>query len=79
MRILMVSDTYFPRISGVASSIRSFRAGLTRLGHEVDLLIPAYGAGDSEDPGIFQTPAWRIAPYEGLFHQGLHQVTVFGH
>ena len=63
MRILMVSDTYFPRISGVASSIRSFRSGLTRLGHEVDLLIPAYGAGDSEDPGIFQVPAWRIAPY----------------
>ncbi|EGQ62846.1 hypothetical protein GGI1_15383, partial [Acidithiobacillus sp. GGI-221] len=25
MRILMLSDTYFPRISGVATSIRSFR------------------------------------------------------
>ncbi len=63
MRILMVSDTYFPRISGVASSIQSFRAGLTRLGHEVDLLIPAYGDGDTQGPGVFHVRAWRIGLY----------------
>ena len=63
MRILMISDTYFPRISGVASSIRSFREGLARLGHDVDLLIPAYGVSTSEGLGVFQAPAMRIPFY----------------
>ena len=63
MRILMISDTYFPRISGVASSIRSFREGLARLGHDVDLLIPAYGVCTSEGLGVFQAPAMRIPFY----------------
>ena len=63
MRILMVSDTYFPRVSGVASSIRSFRAGLARMGHEAHLLIPDYGAGDSVEPGIFQVSSRRIPFY----------------
>ena len=63
MRILMVSDTYFPRVSGVASSIRSFRAGLARMGHEVHLLIPAYGVRDSVEPGIFQVSSRRIPFY----------------
>lgn len=63
MRILMVSDTYFPRVSGVASSIRSFRSGLARLGHEVDLLIPAYGQDDVNEPGILHATAWRTALY----------------
>jgi glycosyltransferase involved in cell wall biosynthesis len=63
MRILMISDTYFPRVSGVASSIRSFRMGLTRLGHEVDLLIPAYGPGEAPDTGILQAPARRVFFY----------------
>ena len=63
MRILMISDTYFPRVSGVASSIRSFRTGLARLGHEVDLLIPAYGPREMLDTGILQATAWRVFFY----------------
>ncbi len=60
MRILMISDTYFPRISGVATSIRSFRQGLELLGHEVDLLIPDYGSCTSEEYGIYRIPARNI-------------------
>ncbi len=60
MRILMISDTYFPRISGVGTSIRSFRQGLELLGHEVDLLIPDYGSRTAEARGIYRIPARKI-------------------
>ena len=60
MRILMLSDTYFPRISGVATSIRSFRRGLQGLGHTVDLLVPDYGSSvPNDDSGIMRVPAWK--------------------
>ncbi|WP_298135985.1 glycosyltransferase [Acidiferrobacter sp.] len=74
MRVLMVSDTYFPRISGVASSIRSFRAGLARLGHEVDLIVPRYGVDDMNEPGVFHADAWRIPlyPEERIMAPGKH-------
>ena len=42
MRILMVSDVYFPRINGVSTSIQTFVNELNRLGHEVTLLCPDY-------------------------------------
>ena len=34
MRILMISDVYFPRINGVSTSIQTFRRGLHAAGHE---------------------------------------------
>lgn len=42
MRILMLSDVYFPRINGVSTSIQTFGRDLATLGHEVDLLAPDY-------------------------------------
>ena len=32
MRVLMVSDVYFPRINGVSTSIETFRGGLAAEG-----------------------------------------------
>jgi glycosyltransferase involved in cell wall biosynthesis len=64
MRILMLSDTYIPRISGVATSIRSVRSGLQGLGHTVDLLVPDYGSSvPSDDSGIMRVPAWKTGFY----------------
>lgn len=63
MRILMISDTYFPRISGVATSIRSFRQGLEQLGHQVDLLVPDYDTNSGDGPGIMRIPSRKIPPY----------------
>ncbi len=48
MRILMISDVYFPRVNGVSTSIQTFRRGLATLGHEVDLIAPAYPARYAE-------------------------------
>src|SRR6185436_5668969 len=35
LRVLYLSDVYFPRVNGVSTSIDSFRHELARLGHEV--------------------------------------------
>ena len=43
LRVLMVSDVYFPRINGVSTSIATFRHALAACGVEVRLLVPRYG------------------------------------
>lgn len=42
MRILMISDVYFPRINGVSTSTQIFREELLRRGHKVTLIAPDY-------------------------------------
>lgn len=44
MRVLMVSDVYFPRVNGVSTSIQTFRHALSCCGVEVTLVAPAYEA-----------------------------------
>ncbi len=51
MRVLMISDVYFPRVNGVSTSIRTFRRDLEAGGCEVDLLVPAYPQDWHDDPG----------------------------
>lgn len=43
MKILFVTDTYYPRINGVAKSIQSFADELTRQGNVVTIVAPDYG------------------------------------
>jgi 1,2-diacylglycerol 3-alpha-glucosyltransferase len=52
LRVLMVTDVYFPRVNGVSTSIRTFRRDLAALGCEVDLIAPAYPARWDDDPGV---------------------------
>ena len=42
MRVLFVSDVFFPRVNGVSTSIATFRADLERLGVETVLVAPRY-------------------------------------
>ena len=42
MRVLMISDVYFPRINGVSTSIQTFRRGLHAAGVETVLVAPEY-------------------------------------
>ncbi|MGD9255817.1 MAG: glycosyltransferase family 4 protein, partial [Chromatiales bacterium] len=42
MRILKISDVYFPRVNGVSTSIRTFTEEFTKSGHEVTLIAPRY-------------------------------------
>ena len=58
MRILMISDVYFPRINGVSTSIQTFRRGLHAAGHETVLIAPQYPAGDAGQEGrIIRVPS----------------------
>jgi 1,2-diacylglycerol 3-alpha-glucosyltransferase len=57
MRILMISDVYFPRINGVSTSIMTFRREFQASGHEVTLIAPDYGHGDEPDADIIRIPS----------------------
>ena len=61
MRILMISDVYFPRINGVSTSIQTFRRGLHAAGHETILIAPEYpGAAADTEPGILRVPSRAV-------------------
>ena len=58
MRILMISDVYFPRINGVSTSIQTFRRGLHAAGHETILIAPEYpGASADRETAILRVPS----------------------
>ncbi|HEX4985326.1 MAG TPA: glycosyltransferase [Burkholderiales bacterium] len=60
MKILMVSDVYFPRVNGVSTSIQTFRRELAGLGHEVDLVAPQYPASCADDGRTLRVPSRRV-------------------
>lgn len=60
MRVLMVSDVYFPRVNGVSTSIQTFRRELPGFGVEVDLIAPAY-PNEVDDAGVTRIPSRYLA------------------
>lgn len=63
VRILMVSDVYFPRINGVSTSIQTFWRELSGRGHEVTLVAPDYGIDDEDPEGLIRIPS-RFLPMD---------------
>ena len=43
IRVLMISDVFFPRVNGVSTSIATFRRALAAFDVDVRLLVPRYG------------------------------------
>lgn len=60
MRILMISDVYFPRVNGVSTSIQTFRRELAELGHRTVLIAPAYPAPYLEEGGILRMRSRQV-------------------
>ena len=74
MRVLFISDVYFPRVNGVSTSIRTFRGDLTECGVDTLLVAPCYapsapepgaataggGAGAEEQGVVRRIPAARV-------------------
>jgi glycosyltransferase involved in cell wall biosynthesis len=67
MHVLYVSDVYFPRVNGVSTSIRTFRADLADCGIESTLVVPDYGGGatdhaarPAEEPGVVRVRSSRV-------------------
>ncbi|MEW6692178.1 MAG: glycosyltransferase [Pseudomonadota bacterium] len=57
MRLLMVSDVYFPRVNGVSTSVQTTRRALGRLGHEVTLIAPDYPQPHADDDNVLRVSA----------------------
>lgn len=60
MKILFISDVYFPRVNGVSTSIRTFVGELQAMGHEVHLIAPDYGVVTEDEAWIKRIPARSI-------------------
>jgi hypothetical protein len=62
VRILYVSDVYFPRVNGVSTSIRTFRADLAAHGVETVLVAPDYAtpSGMADDGNVRRVPAAAV-------------------
>ena len=61
MRVLFISDVYFPRVNGVSTSIRTFREDLARRGVETLLIAPEYeGQLQPAEQGVIRVPAGRV-------------------
>jgi 1,2-diacylglycerol 3-alpha-glucosyltransferase len=60
MRILMISDVYFPRVNGVSTSIQSFANEMIRQGHELALIAPDYGESTEENFEVIRVPSRRV-------------------
>lgn len=54
MRVLMISDVYFPRVTGVSTSIQTFAREFVTKGHAVTLIAPSYGEPSSSDEDSFE-------------------------
>ncbi|MDP4030123.1 MAG: glycosyltransferase [Gallionella sp.] len=63
MKILFISDVYFPRINGVSTSIETFRHELRELGHTVHLIAPDYPGSSSDESDIMRVPS-RQLPFD---------------
>jgi len=64
MRVLFISDVYFPRVNGVSTSIRTFRNDLRDAGVESVLVAPDYAAHSGQSAGQpgGQPPAFQEEP-----------------
>ncbi len=74
MHVVYVSDVYFPRVNGVSTSIRAFRADLVAAGVETTLVAPDYGPGQAsaDADGIVRVPSASVPrdPEDRRMHRG---------
>lgn len=78
MRILMISDVYFPRINGVSTSIQAYRKSLTELGCQIDLVVPQYEHNMEDEKNIYRVDARKVPldPEDRLMNKKLLRLQV---
>lgn len=60
LKVLFISDVYFPRINGVSTSIHTFVTQLQALGHTAHVIAPAYNSHKEDAEWIKRIPARSI-------------------
>lgn len=81
MRVLLISDVYFPRVNGVSTSIRTFRSDLHALGIETVLVVPQYpGQQPDTEPDVVRSPSGGVPkdPEDRRFKLGPLRKTLRG-
>ena len=69
MRILLVTESFPPLVSGVSISVSRLAAGMTARGHTVAVLTPdQQGVSESED---LPYTVWRLLSFRNPFRKGL--------
>ncbi len=80
MRVVMLSDVYFPRVNGVSTAIQTYRRALGLHGVDVRLVAPEYGhpCADDGDVWITRVPARPVPgdPEDRLVRWGRMHETV---
>ncbi len=78
MRILMISDVYFPRINGVSTSIQTFRRAFQSNGHDVTLIAPDYGQETDAEQDLIRIPSRYVVvdPEDRMMKMGAILTTV---
>jgi len=66
MKIVMITDSYFPTRDGVVTSITIAKEGLERAGHEVIVVAPDPGKEQRMD-GVRYFPSIKFKSYPGYF------------
>ena len=61
MRVLMISDVFFPRVNGVSTSIQTFRHDLAARGCETWLVAPQYPERWQDDERVLRQPSRYLA------------------
>jgi glycosyltransferase involved in cell wall biosynthesis len=72
MRVLMVSDVFFPRVNGVSTSIQTFRHDLEAMGCESWLVAPEYPSAWPDDERVLRQPSRYLAfdPEDRMMKRG---------
>ncbi len=61
LRVLFISDVYFPRVNGVSTSVCTFRRDLAACGIDTTLVAPDYGIGfEDAEPNVVRVPGARV-------------------
>src|SRR5487761_2031549 len=70
MKILFISDVYFPRVNGVSTSIETFRNELQKRNVRVTLVAPEYG-DHGDEAGIMRIPSKMVMfdPEDRMMHR----------
>ncbi|MBT2785466.1 MULTISPECIES: glycosyltransferase [unclassified Halomonas] len=67
LRVAMVSNNYFPFVSGVSVSVDRLRNGLRALGHSLQLFVPRYREAWQDDSSIKRIPTLMAFGQKGEF------------
>lgn len=71
VRILYISDVFFPRVNGVSTSLQTFWRELAHFGHQAKIIVPDYGQHEIPDDGLIRIPSRGVMfdPEDRMMHK----------